>query len=522
MFDRLKRLWRVPTADFAAKPEKPVMDELAPVTMGRDITHGIVDGLPLLPDQDDLASRDGGLRLDTYVKVHDDFQVMSALQQRRNAVVANEWEVIPGGPRRADKKAADLIDRLLNALPWDDITSKMHYGVFHGHAASECLWMRDGTQIVPEAIRVRDARRFAYRPDGALVLLTATNPLGETLPARKFWAYQTGATHHDDPYGMGLAHWCYWPVQFKRGVAKLWLIALDKYASPTALGYFPPNASEAERARLLAALAAIRNQAALALPEGMKAELLAASRSGAADYQAAASYWDQAISKVILGHSAATDSTPGRLGGEDGAAQAREDLVTADADVLCASANLTWVRWVTEWSVPGAAVPMIWRRTEGDEDLNARAERDRRIFDLGYRPTLAQIVATYGGDWEVVGDPSAGDGSAADGTNGADGETPASATDLAAPLAPADPPDPIASQIARLEREAAPEIEAMLARVRRELDEATDLAAFQGRLLTLYPELQRADLTELLAMAFAAVDLAGRDSVQEEADGDSV
>jgi len=366
-----------------ARAAGPVTEELAPVTGGLDITRGVVDSLPLLPPLDDLQGRGGGLPLDTYRATLDDFQVFSALQQRRLGVVATEWEVLPGGKRRQDKRAAQLIKAVLSALSWDEITAQMHYGVFHGYAVAECLWARDGRDVFPEQIRVRDPRRFAWRPDGTFALLTVGNPNGEELPDKKFWTLSTGAVHDDDPYGMGLAHWCYWPVQFKRGTAKLWLIALDKYAAPTAVGHFPPGASQDDRDRLLAALAAIRSQAALILPEGMTADLLASARSSGGDYEQAARYWDQAISKVILGHSAGTDATPGRLGGEDGAGEVREDLIRADADVLCASANASWVRWVTEWSAPGAMPPPCrspssWRRRAGSSPTSPAPRGSRR------------------------------------------------------------------------------------------------------------------------------------------------
>jgi phage gp29-like protein len=471
--------------------------------------------------------------LDTYRQVLDDAQVFAALSQRRLGVVATEWEVLPGGTSRQDKRAAALIEAILAALPWDAITTHMHYGVFFGHAVAEVLWQRDGADIVPESIQVRDQRRFAWRPDGTLMLLTVGAPLGEPLPPKKFWSYATGSTHVDDPYGMGLAHWCYWPVQFKRGIAKLWLIALDKYASPTALGHFPPGASEDERTKLLAALEAIRSQAALILPDGMTAELLSASRAGSADYDVSARYWDTAISKVILGHSAGADATPGRLGGEDNAGDVRADLVKSDADVLCGSANDTWVRWVTEWSVPGAMPPKVWRRTTEDEDLSARAERERKIYDLGYRPTLAQVIDTYGGEWErveaapspgVLPDPAT---PKADDDGGAlPAEAPASrigdadpddpATNLAGPLSV---PDYAEQQAEAFGRAAEPAVSALVARIREELDTAIDAgqapAEFAARLLHLYPSLPGGALTAVMGEALTAAELAGRLAVVE-------
>jgi len=539
----------VPTADLAGPAGTPVLQELSPITGGHDITRGLIDSLPLLPVQDSLAARSTGIsHLDLYLDVLDDWQVFSALQARRLAVCATEWEVLPGGPRRRDKQAADLISAILDAQPWDQITGAMHYGVFFGWAVAECLWLKDGAQVVPGAIRVRDARRFGFRPDGTLVLLTVTDPLGQPMPQRKFWSFRTGAYHQDDPYGMGLAHWCYWPRQFKIGTIKLWLVALDKYASPTALGHFPTTASPTERAKLLRALEAIRSQSALILPDGMTAELLSASRTGGADYAAANEYWDRAISKIISGHSAVSDATPGRLGGEDMGRDVRHDLVTADADLLCASANQTWVRWVVDWSYPGAAYPKVWRRMEEDEDLNTRAEREKNLFTLGYRPTLAQIKDTYGGEWEATapsGTAPAGDvalagtapgavpvevgtGQGADLTPGVmPPDDPAAPAVFAEHLEPAREPGqaaPAPGQ-ALIDAQAATDpgwqaaMEQLLAPILAGLEQGLTPEELLGQLAAWYPQMDDAALLAILDRGVAAADTIGRLEVQEPADG---
>lgn len=44
---------------------------------------------------------------------------------------------------------------------------------------------------------------------------------------------------------------------------------------------------------------------------------------------------------------------------------------------------------------------MVSRVFEEAEDLKDRAERDKTISDTtGYRPTLAYVKETYGGEWE--------------------------------------------------------------------------------------------------------------------------
>ncbi|MFI3218901.1 MAG: hypothetical protein QX189_07245 [Methylococcales bacterium] len=79
-------------------------------------------------------------------------------------------------------------------------------GLFWGYAVAECLWATDGQYIVASDIKVKKQKRFGFAPDGSLRLLTSSNPLGEVLPERKFWAYSTGGDDDDDYYGLGLAH----------------------------------------------------------------------------------------------------------------------------------------------------------------------------------------------------------------------------------------------------------------------------------------------------------------------------
>lgn len=396
-------------------PSRPEMREVATTLDGRDITRGYVDGLPLLPPQDTVLQARGYYDYAIYDEVLRDDQVKGTFENRRRAVVSKEWEVIPGGDKRIDKAAAAFIEETLDHIRFDDVTDKMLYGVFYGYAVGECLWARDGRHVVLDMLKVRDRRRFGFRPTGDLVLKTSSNPDGEELKPRKFWHFATGATHDDEPYGLGLAHWLYWPVLFKRNGIKFWLIFLEKFGMPTGVGKFPSNASPAERTKLLAAVRAIQADSGVIIPEGMALELLEAARSGTADYTALHDRMNAAISKVVLGHSAGADSTPGRLGGEDTANEVRDDLIKADSDLVCHSANASWVRWLVDWNFPGAAYPMVWRRIEDEPDLLATAQRDEKVASLGFKPTLEYIRETYGDGWEEAApatSPESGDQSA--------------------------------------------------------------------------------------------------------------
>ena len=513
-------------AEFAA-PAKPIYAEVATTRDGKDITRGWLTDDYRLPPQDEILESFGtGLSpYDLYREVLSDWQVRSTFQQRQLALVAAEWEVEPGGPRRADKNAAALLEEMLKTVGFDDASMGMHFGVFYGFAVGECLWARDGATVALDAIRVRDRRRFAFLPSGELRLLTQKDAMrGEALPERKFWTFATGADHDDEPYGMGLAHWLYWPVRFKRGNVKFWLIAAEKFGSPTVVGWFPPGTTLDDRTRLLAALKAVQTDSGIILPDGMRAELMESNKTGSLDYERLAIYMDQAIAKICLGQVMTSEAVGGQYKAEV-QADVKGDLVKADADLICESFNRGPARWLTEWNFPGAAPPRVFRHTEPEEDLNGRAERERKIFDMGYRPTLAGVEEVYGGEWEEVsggrqpavsetGDSHPPLASAAQ--QGADGKQGADAPRSPAFAAAPDSPDPTAPLVERLGREADPLIGALLAPVRDLLAKSADLSEFRAGILDLYPDLDPAPFAALMAQALAVADAAGRFDIHQE------
>lgn len=396
--------------------QKPEQNEIATTRDGRDITRGYVDGLPLLPNTDKLLQLKGGGDLRIYQEVQRDEQVKACFEQRIRAVVSRPWEVIPGGDKRIDKQAAEFIDGQLKRISFDSVTEKMLYGVFYGYAVAEALWAVEGSQIVLDKIKVRDRRRFGFAPDMSLRLKTSSNPLGEILPNKKFWHFATGSDHDDEPYGLGLAHWLYWPVFFKRSGVKFWLVFLEKFGMPTALGKYPGGTPKPDQDKLLEALQAIQTDSAIIFPEGMTAELLEATRGGTADYTALYDRMDAAIARATLGQTASTQGTPGKLGNDELQGDVRDDIVKADADLVCMSFNATIVKWLVEWNFPGAALPQVWRKCEDEEDANTTAERDSKIAQMGFKPTLKYIQDTYGGEWvEGAPSPAGGIGAGGDG-----------------------------------------------------------------------------------------------------------
>lgn len=393
---------------------RPILRNIATIGDGRDITRAFMGGI-MQPQDTVLMSRASG-DWRTYEDVLRDDQVGSTMQQRRLAVTSRPWEVEPGDNSARAAEAAEAIRENLKAINWDRITDKMLFALWYGFSVGECLWGVDNGRVVIDDIKVRKQRRFRYDMERGLVLLTMKNPLGEAMPKRKFWEFSIGADNDDEPYGLGLAHWCYWPVFFKRNGLKFWLTFLDKFGMPTAKGTAPMALlqDESKKKQILDALKSIQTEAAILVPDGVVLDLVESTRSGTATYAELQSKMDAAISKIVLSQTMTTDDGSSRSQSETHK-DVRDEVVKSDSDMLCASFNAGPVAWLTEWNFgPDVAPPRVWRVIEEPEDLTERAERDSKVYALGYKPTLDYITETYGEGWEERDDtpPPMGPGEA--------------------------------------------------------------------------------------------------------------
>lgn len=477
--------------------------EIAASGDGQDITKGYTGALAY-PDDGVLRGRGNG-DLKLYEEVLSDEEVMATLQQRQNAMIAREWKVDAAGEEPQDIEAADFIREWVAEIGFDRISKLMHYGIFYGYAVAELVYrVNDDGKYVAD-VKVRNRRRFRFTPQGELRLLTRSNQReGVECPPPYFWHFCTGADHDDEPYGIGLAHWLYWLSMFKRNGIKFWLIFLEKFGMPTALGRYNKTATTEQQKKLLEAVRAIQADSGIIAPADMPIELLSAGRSGTADYKALWDTMNESIRRVVLGQTSSSGGTPGKLGNDDLQEAVLEAIVKADSDVICESFNRGPVAWLTQMNFAHAKPPKVYRVFEEAEDLNQKAQRDKTVSEMsGYRPTLAQIQADYGGEWEVVQPQSE--------------ELPAAgARAKQADFAALPQRDVIGRIIDQLEEETEPHIENWQVKINDALAQSEDWDDFQVRLDALIPQLDFSQYAELIAQAAATAHLNGRYDVQQE------
>lgn len=482
--------------------EEKLKNEIA--SASRDYLHPMFMGL-LRNHDDTLATRGMGKGLAIYDDIERDAFAFAVINKRKMAVVSFPWDVQPATNSLRDRKAAELVKSQLTAINFDKLTLDLLDAILKGYAVGEIIWNTDGSQIYIEKVIPRNQRRFVFDENYLPRLLTQQDMVkGEALPDRKFIVHSVGAKD-GSPYGLGLGSKLFWPTFFKRQNITFWLTFADKFGSPTAVGKYPNGTPDTEQEKLLSAISSIAQEAGIIMPDDMEVKLLEASRSGAGDfYERLCRYMDEQLSVAVLGETMTTTAKTSGLGSgqSDVHNEVRLELARADADLLTGSIQQSLIKWIVELNIPGAGIPRVWRKIEAQKDLKAHAERDEKIKNLGFKPTIDYITNTYGEGWEVDPNPVSlkirPDLQQSTDTNFAE-------------------PDQVTqNQIARedqLSREAAPAWNSLLTSVKTIVDKAASLEGLRDDLLASFSDLDAADLTKVMAVAFATAELAGLDDV---------
>lgn len=478
---------------------------------------------------------------------------MGVLGTRRRAVSQLPLTVKPASDAAEDVERAKMVETWLDRDELADEIFDILDTLGKGYSATEILWDTSEGQWMPTKLELRDPRWFRFDRHN----LTTPLLLGEVgqelpMPAFKF-IFATIKAKSGLPIRGGLARIALWPYLFKKFTERDWAIFTQTYGQPLRLGKFGPNASEEDKRTLLRAVSNIAGDCAAIVPESMMIEFVEAANVGSAHalYKERAEWLDEQVSKLVLGQTATTDAKTGGLGSGTEHRQVQEDIERADAKALGAILNRDLIQpWMQLNFGPLKAYPRLKIEREESEDLKAMAEALGPMIDRGLEVDQEEIRDKFG-----LSAPKAGaklmrsSGPAAAPVSGANLPPDAPATE------PVDPnskikgkPDefkrgealpgtetalnaerlstarksatsPEDALAARMQVEAAPAMEAMLAQIEAMIEKATTLEELREMLLNSYTEIDFDTLAQVLALGLLAASSGGRVAAEEEAAG---
>ncbi|HBG06317.1 MAG: hypothetical protein A2075_12165 [Geobacteraceae bacterium GWC2_58_44] len=391
---------------MAVEKQKPEMNEIA-VAGDMDMFQGFLN---IIENPDKVLNLECGGDITVYDDIGRDPRISSNLGTRARAVVGKEWLVVPFSQEAIDIKVADYVQKVFLDFPFDRARRPvLRGGSLKGFAVSEIMWDHSEGDTFIYDMRYRHQRRFHYDKEGQLFLKTMEHPMGmnvtirDGLPLKKFQSVTFG-DEAETPYGCGLGRELYWPWWFKKNGIRLWLMFCDKFAAPTVKGEYDPGATPEDQAKLLSAAHAVHSNSAVIYPKGMSLGLIEAARSGAiTTYRELTEFMNEESTICILGQTATTTGTAGKMGNEDAQENVKDDIIKADADALCEHYNAREgvIRWLVDYQFPGhGRYPKIWIDCERGEDKKTLAERDDKLSSAmarsNKRLTTGYFVRVHG------------------------------------------------------------------------------------------------------------------------------
>jgi phage gp29-like protein len=383
---------------------------------------------------------------------------------------------------------------------------------------------------VPAAILPREAHWFRFdRETGRELRLMDGTPDGQELPPYKFVCH-TPKVMAGIPLMGGLARSALWAWVFKSYALRDWAAFAELYGQPIRLGKYGPDATREDIAVLKRAAFELGSDAGAVIPESMSLQILeSAAKSASADlYQRLIEYLDRQVSKAVLGQTLTTDQgSHGSLAQARVHDEVRADLMRADARALAATLTRDLIAPLIALNLPDAPLPKLTLMVEEPEDMAALADQLAKLVPLGVPIPQRWVREKWGipeaaPDEPVLGAPAARTPNPSPLGRGGDsslplGEESAHRRMQSAQAAAGEAdPTPIEPQTHRMEQEAAPAWAKIMDTIKRIVNEAQSLEGLRDALLAAYGDLPTERLAEIMAMGFAAAELAGRFDVRQE------
>jgi phage gp29-like protein len=475
-----------------------------------------------------------------------DTHLFSELQTRKNAVHGLDYEIASYSASAEDKRIRDFVAECISGMgSFDGAMLDLLDAIGKGYSLAELVWVVDGGRAVIDRISWIHAKKALFYERGAANMwaqsyevpriLTEAEPFnGEVMPPFKLVYHRYKARSGYDTRA-GILRVCAWMYLFKNYGIKDWVAFAEVFGVPLRLGKYDSGASKEDKDALRAAIYSLGADAAGIISKNTEIEFVEAIKNAGTNniFEALANFCDKQMSKAILGQTATTEGTPGKLGNEDAQDRVRHDLIKADAESLSGAVRMQIVRPLVGYNFGwDKSLPWFTMLYERPEDLKELMEVYKGAAEIGQPISQEHVSERFKIPLPKQGETALRPGVArASGPDG--GNSP-----LAAKLRPygvdrsggrvvvagegqivlageIDAADLIAD---RLSAAAGPMTDEFVEMLRRLVEDpgVKDLADLRDRIIDLWGDMDPAALGALIARAASVAEMAGMADVRDE------
>lgn len=369
--------------------DTPITDEVAAVRLQDVYSSYPSSGLTAARLASILKLADAGdiyHQMELFEEIEEkDTRIFASLQTRKQAVIGLKWDILPAdkNDKEAVRQAEFVKEVLLDISNFVEAQLNLLDAIAKGYSIVEIIWdIREGKNIVVD-LKWRHQKRFTWNDEQTeLRLLTDTEPSkGESLaeyPA-KFIVHKYKA-RSGYPAKDGLLRTLACFHMFKSYNTKDWVRFCELYGIPLRLGHYDSNASPADRTALRTAVQALGSDGAGIISRSTEITFESGIEGSASSdvFKTFIDFINTEITIVILGQTATTEGTPGKLGAEMARDKVRQDLLEADCISLDKAITSQLIIPLVIFNFgPQIKYPKYKTAYEPPEDLNKRIELDK-------------------------------------------------------------------------------------------------------------------------------------------------
>ena len=214
-----------------------------------------------------------------------------------------------------EKHHAEHADMVRNWLKRDELSTEvfnMLDAIGKGFSITEIIWDASSGQFEPQRLEYVDPRWISFDRVNLRTPLLRTESGDEPLEPFKFVTTVVGAKS-GLPIRSGIARIVAWGWMFKMFTQRDWAIFTQNFGQPIRVGKYGAGATEEDKSTLFRAVSNIAGDCAAIIPSSMELEFIEAKSTGSSLslYKERADWFDQQLSKAVLGQTTTTDAISG-------------------------------------------------------------------------------------------------------------------------------------------------------------------------------------------------------------------
>ncbi len=319
----------------------------------------------------DLPVHNSWLDDETIDKIMRDSTVIAAIGNRKASTLKKEILI--------ECENSNFKEILEDAFSFNVIDSILDIP-YYGFGVYEINWEFENGFFIPTLVE-RNYKNFIL--DNGKIKF---NSLGfsEDIPFHKVIA-ATYKAKPNKPYGQPLIQTLFWLVEFKNASLQFWVELLERFGTPWVIGKTEgdKNALAEEIYNMLGGDGAVIDA---------EDEIKIETAKDGGNFKELVEYIDNQIREVILGGNLTANVQGGSLAAANVHNEVREDLAQADENIV--NQIIRELIWIFQEF--NKTTTVIKGKLKDKDDPNKElADRDKLIYDMGYKPTKEYIETTY-------------------------------------------------------------------------------------------------------------------------------